>query len=185
MALADAYKLTSSSPTRTVPSTSKRLRMVPVDESVFTSSSSSSSAAAAAEAVASSVPSTFVYTPPEVGPEIWAGSVIAVLPFIWASYKFLNRIRIQKECLVCKGSGLVKVSQSGIALSRLRKCWSCGGILPWLGWKMFWFSTLFDVGNGGVLLQPADNYEETQERIRRGEVDYGTVTADDAAEKSS
>ena len=145
----------------------KKLRMVPLDDSA---------SAAATNALTSLPP--FVYTPPEVGPEIWAGSVIAVLPFVWASYKFLNRIRIQRECLVCNGSGLVKMSQSGIALSRLRKCWSCGGILPWLGWKMFWFSTFFDIGNGGVLLQPADNYEETQERIRRGEVDYSSKPDD-------
>lgn len=30
----------------------------------------------------------------------------------------------------------------------------CGGMLPWLGWKAFWFSTFTDPGNGGPLLQP-------------------------------
>ena len=37
---------------------------------------------------------------------------------------------------------------------------------------MFWFSTFFDIGNGGVLLQPSENYEETQEKIRRGEINF-------------
>jgi len=37
---------------------------------------------------------------------------------------------------------------------------------------MFWFSTFFDIGNGGVLLQPSENYEETQEKIRRGEISF-------------
>ena len=30
----------------------------------------------------------------------------------------------------------------------------CGGMLPWLGWKAFWFSTVTSPGNGGPLLQP-------------------------------
>lgn len=29
----------------------------------------------------------------------------------------------------------------------------CGGLLPWLGWKQFFFSTATP-GNGGPLLQP-------------------------------
>ena len=43
------------------------------------------------------------YVPPDVGIEIYAGTIIAVLPFIWASIKFGNRISIQQNCLVCKG----------------------------------------------------------------------------------
>ena len=75
----------------------------------------------------------FIFLPPEVGPEIYAGSIIAVIPFIWASIKFYGRIRIQQECLVCKGSGLVSFTKGGTSLKNPRKCWSCGGILPWLG----------------------------------------------------
>jgi len=70
------------------------------------------------------------YVPPEVGPEIWAGSIIALVPIIWATIEFSSRIRTQQECLVCNGSGLVNLSKSGLTLSRPRKCWSCGGFLP-------------------------------------------------------
>jgi hypothetical protein len=114
----------------------------------------------------------YVFVPPEVGPEIYIGSIIAVLPFIWASKEFGNRIIVQRQCLVCKGSGLVYVTRQGTSLTRPRKCWSCGGFLPWLGWKMFFFSTFFDIGNGGPLQRPAADYEETNEKIRRGEADY-------------
>ena len=71
------------------------------------------------------------YEPPEVGVEIYAGSAIAVIPIIWASFEFWSRIQTQQQCLVCNGSGLVKVTKSGNPLSRMRKCWSCGGFLPW------------------------------------------------------
>ena len=27
-------------------------------------------------------------------------------------------------------------------------------MLPWLGWKAFWFGSVTDIGNGGPLLQP-------------------------------
>lgn len=43
-----------------------------------------------------------VYVPPEVGWEIWTGSVIAVVPIVWASIEFYNRIAKQRQCLVCR-----------------------------------------------------------------------------------
>ena len=110
--------------------------------------------------------STYEFIPPEVGPEIYAGSAIALIPIIWATYEFTNRIRIQQECLICTGSGLVYKTKSGNALSKARKCWNCGGFLPWLGWKMFFLSGLVDPGNGGVLLRPSEDYDLTQERER-------------------
>jgi hypothetical protein len=92
----------------------------------------------------------YVFVPPEVGIEIWAGSAIALIPIIWASYEFYSRIETQKRCLVCNGSGLVNRSKSGELFqnNRQRKCWSCGGFLPWLGRRMFFLST-FSPGNGG------------------------------------
>ena len=73
-----------------------------------------------------SLPSDYVFTPPEVGWEIWSGSIIALLPIIWASFEFYSRIKVQQECLVCSGSGLVQITKSGTPLTRARKCWSCG-----------------------------------------------------------
>jgi hypothetical protein len=116
----------------------------------------------------SSLPSDYVFIPPEVGTEIYLGSIIAIIPIIWASFEFASRIRVQQECLVCKGSGLVYVTKQGNPLTRARKCWSCGGFLPWLGWKMFFLSTFTDVGNGGVLQRPSKDYNETNEKIKKG-----------------
>lgn len=118
----------------------------------------------------------YVYVPPEVGPEIYAGSIIAVLPIIWATVEFTSRIRTQRNCLACNGSGLVYVTKQGTPLTRPRKCWSCGGFIPWLGWKMFFLSTFFDVGNGGVLQRPSKDYEENNERIRRERERAGEIS---------
>ena len=85
---------------------------------------------------APSVTSDYVYIPPEVGPDIYVGSIVALVPIVWATYEFVNRIRIQKECLVCSGSGLVNLAKNGNVLKNSRKCWNCGGFLPWLGWKV-------------------------------------------------
>ena len=106
------------------------------------------------------------FTPPQVGWEIWTGSIVAVLPIVYASVLFKERIDTQRQCLVCSGSGLVSVTKSGTTLKNPRKCWNCGGLLPWLGWKRFWLSNL-DIGNGGVLLYPDQDYEATNERIRK------------------
>ena len=101
------------------------------------------------------------YTPPTVGAEIWIGSIVAVIPIIWATFEFVGRIRTQRQCAVCQGNGLAYVTKSGNRLNRPRKCWNCGGFLPWLGWKMFFLSSVKDVGNGGVLRRPARDYAQT------------------------
>jgi len=105
------------------------------------------------------------YIPPEVGAEIYVGSIVALIPIVWATIEFTSRIRTQQQCLLCNGSGLVYVTAKGSALNRPRKCTNCGGFLPWLGWKAFFLSN-FDIGNGGVLLRPARNYEEVNAKIR-------------------
>lgn len=140
-------------------SKSLRLRMIPVEDAVGWVQPATDAA-------------NYVFVAPEVSQEIWIGTIIATLPFIWATKTFGTRIVVQRECLVCKGSGLVYVTKKGNTLTRARKCWSCGGFLPWLGWKMFFFSSFFDIGNGGPLQRPAKDYELTNERIRTGELDY-------------
>ena len=106
----------------------------------------------------SGTPSDYVFVPPDVGPEIYVGSIVALVPIVWATYEFTNRIRIQQKCAICQGSGLVSFTQKGSPLTRQRKCYNCGGFLPWLGWKAFFFST-FSPGNGGPLQRPSENYE--------------------------
>lgn len=118
------------------------------------------------------------FVPPEVGSEIYVGSIVSLIPIVWASFEFNSRIQTQRRCLLCKGSGLVKVTRSGSPLTRPRKCWSCGGFLPWLGWKYFFFSTFFDVGNGGVLQRPAPDYEKIQADVRSGVINGDPLTED-------
>ena len=101
--------------------------------------------------------------------EIWVGSVVALVPIVWASFEFASRIRVQRQCLVCKGSGLSDTTKSGQKLSRLRKCYNCGGFLPWLGWRRFFLSTL-DPGNGGVLLRPSKSYNQMAEETLKEEI---------------
>jgi hypothetical protein len=151
------------------PSKALRLKMIPVEEVVDWVQPVTDAA-------------NYVFVPPEVSQEIYLGAIIATLPFIWATKTFGTRIVVQRECLVCKGSGLVSVTKQGSTLTRPRKCWSCGGFLPWLGWKMFFFSSFFDIGNGGPLLRPAKDYELTNERIRKGEVDYTVGTKSEVDE---
>ena len=107
------------------------------------------------------------YVPPEVGLEIYVGLFAGIFPVAWASYEFWQRIETQRKCAVCNGSGLTNTTRLGANLSKLRKCWSCGGFLPWLGWKMFFLSSFIDVGNGGPLQRPAADYNEVNERIRQ------------------
>lgn len=79
------------------------------------------------------LPDNYEFIPPEVGPEIYLGSIISMIPIIWASVEFNARIQTQRRCKLCNGSGLVYVTQSGNTLKRPRKCGLCGGFLPWLG----------------------------------------------------
>ncbi|KAL4420004.1 hypothetical protein ABPG75_007102 [Micractinium tetrahymenae] len=104
-------------------------------------------AAAAAAAAAATAAASFTPGPVEVGWEIWVGFVAGVVPFIIATVEFSKRIIIQRRCPCCKSSGLVQRGRY------LRKCPECGGLLPWLGWKQFFFSTATPC-NGGPLLQP-------------------------------
>ena len=91
--------------------------------------------------------------------QLVVGFVAGVFPFVWAAYEFWKRIDTQQRCGVCKGSGLVSKTEQGKVLKVARKCYACGGFIPWLGWKYFWLSNL-NIGNGGILQRPADNYEE-------------------------
>lgn len=118
------------------------------------------------EAILNADGAQYLFTPPEVGSEIYAGTIISLIPIVWATYEFTSRIRVQRNCLVCTGSGLTYVTRKGTTLNRPRKCWSCGGFIPWLGWRMFFLSTFTDPGNGGVLQRPSSDYEATNQRIR-------------------
>ena len=110
--------------------------------------------------------SEFIF--PEVGPEIYIGSIVSLIPIIWATYEFTSRLKIQQRCLVCNGSGLVSLTKQGIPC-RTRKCYSCGGFLPWVGWKRFFLSSVtdIDIGNGGILQRPSKYYEKNNEEIRK------------------
>lgn len=98
--------------------------------------------------------------------QLIVGFVAGVFPFVWAAYEFWKRIDTQQRCGVCKGSGLVSKTEQGKALKVARKCYACGGFIPWLGWKYFWFSNL-NIGNGGILQRPADNYEELSANAKK------------------
>jgi len=52
------------------------------------------------------VPETIEYLPPEVGSEIYIGTAAGLFPIVWATYEFSKRIITQRECMVCKGSGV-------------------------------------------------------------------------------
>jgi hypothetical protein len=106
------------------------------------------------------------YTPPDVTNEIWVGSIVSLVPIVYATIVFNDRIQIQRRCLVCAGSGLVYQTAKGNVLNRPRKCFNCGGFLPWLGWKMFFLSTFLDVGNGGVLQRPVKDFDKVNEQVR-------------------
>ncbi|PRW33526.1 hypothetical protein C2E21_7498 [Chlorella sorokiniana] len=91
------------------------------------------------------------FVPPaasDLGWEVWVGFVAGVIPFLIASYEFGKRILIQRRCPSCRGSGLVKRGP------RLVKCPECGGMLPWISWRLFLLGTATNPGNGGPLLQP-------------------------------
>ena len=111
-----------------------------------------------------------LFVPPIVGPEIYAGSIIAVLPIIYATVLFTERVNIQRNCAVCKGSGLVFQTTKGNPLKRPRKCLQCGGFLPFISWKYFFFSSFVDPGNGGALLLPRKK-KDAPEVVEEGEDD--------------
>lgn len=118
-----------------------------------------------------SAPSIAAYVPPSSIDEIdnfWgmvAGSAACLLVYIGAAFSFGSRIIIQKKCAVCGGSGLVTTSRTGRKLTAPRKCYACGGFLPWRSWGEFWKSNA-DVGNGGILRRPAADYDELNRRAR-------------------
>lgn len=114
------------------------------------------------------------FVPPEVGPEIYAGSIVAILPIVYATILFSQRVQTQRQCLICNGSGLIWTTSQGSKLKKPRKCNNCGGMLPWLGWKYFFFSSIFEIGNGGVLRFPSPNYEEANKKeMERRALDGG------------
>ncbi|CAN0125719.1 unnamed protein product, partial [Ectocarpus sp. 12 AP-2014] len=104
------------------------------------------------------------YVPGDVADfdKIVIGSAACLAAYAWAAYEFGKRIVTQRACEVCKGSGLVSTSRSGKQLRQPKKCYACGGFLPWESWGKFW-KTNMDVGNGGVLQRPARDYDELNE----------------------
>ena len=58
-----------------------------------------------------------------------------------------RRQLIQRRCQECGGSGLV------VRGKYPKKCPECGGMFPWVSWRMF-LSATATPGNGGPLLQP-------------------------------
>ena len=87
----------------------------------------------------------YVPSPMDPGWQVYVGAVIGVIPFIIATYEFGKRVIIQRRCSVCGGSGLVLKGKY------YKKCVACGGFLPWLGWRMFFFSS---PGNGSPVMPP-------------------------------
>ncbi|CAM9253750.1 unnamed protein product [Heterosigma akashiwo] len=106
-----------------------------------------------------------VTEPVEVTGEIWAGLAAGVFPFAWAAYEFWKRIDTQQRCEICGGSGLVLRSRTGMKYTQARKCYACGGFIPFVSWKRFWLANLA-VGNGGILRRPAADYEELNEKAK-------------------
>lgn len=101
---------------------------------------------------------------PTVEWEIWFGFIVGLSPFVIAAYEFGKRIVIQRQCAVCKGSGLVQKGRFK------RKCPGCGGFLPWESWELFLSS---EAGNGGVVRPPKGQRS----------VIYDVAAAVDASEK--
>eukprot|EP00252_Welwitschia_mirabilis_P013726 TRINITY_DN30233_c0_g1_i1.p1 TRINITY_DN30233_c0_g1~~TRINITY_DN30233_c0_g1_i1.p1 ORF type:complete len:130 (+),score=20.22 TRINITY_DN30233_c0_g1_i1:133-522(+) len=84
------------------------------------SSANEIAAAAAAQSIA-----------PEITWQAAVGALAGVTPFVIAGIEFGKRIRKQKQCSICKGSGLVKKGKYYF------RCYGCGGFLPWQSWKRF------------------------------------------------
>ena len=58
---------------------------------------------------------TEVFIPPDVGPEIYIGTIVAILPIVYAAFEFNSRIQTQRNCLLCAGTGLVKVNTTTLS----------------------------------------------------------------------
>ena len=82
--------------------------------------------------------------------QLYVGFFAGLAPFIIAAYEFGKRVRIQRLCARCAGSGLIDVERKKGGTRKV-KCTSCGGFLPWESWERFLSS---DPGNGGVLRAP-------------------------------
>lgn len=108
--------------------------------------SSAQSAHALEDTAAKYVPS------PMEGPtwQVWVGAIVGVIPFVIATYEFSKRVIIQRRCQVCNGTGLVLRGTS----KYYKKCRSCGGFLPWLGWRAFLTGSLTGIANGSPVLPP-------------------------------
>ena len=77
--------------------------------------------------------------------QIYYGFIAGLSPFVIAAYEFGKRIIIQRQCELCRGSGLIQKGRYS------RKCTSCGGFLPWQSWELFFTS---DAGNGSRVRAP-------------------------------
>ncbi|EYU27419.1 hypothetical protein ABFS82_13G160600 [Erythranthe guttata] len=68
----------------------------------------------------------------EITWQIVLGALAGVTPFVVAGIEFTKRIVEQKNCKVCKGSGLVLRDKKYFF-----RCPRCGGFLPWQSWRRF------------------------------------------------
>ncbi|KAL7130843.1 hypothetical protein ABFS83_13G159700 [Erythranthe nasuta] len=68
----------------------------------------------------------------EITWQIVLGALAGVTPFVVAGIEFSKRIVEQKNCKVCKGSGLVLRDKKYYF-----RCPRCGGFLPWQSWRRF------------------------------------------------
>ncbi|KGN56051.1 uncharacterized protein LOC101220311 [Cucumis sativus] len=65
--------------------------------------------------------------------QIFVGAIAGVTPFVVAGIEFSKRIRVQKRCKECGGSGLVLRDDDYF------RCPECGGFLPWQSWRRFFW----------------------------------------------
>mmetsp|Transcript_1099 Transcript_1099/g.2391 ORF Transcript_1099/g.2391 Transcript_1099/m.2391 type:complete len:248 (-) Transcript_1099:37-780(-) len=111
--------------------------------------------------------------------QIYYGFIAGLAPFVIAAYEFGKRILIQRQCELCKGSGLIQKGRYQ------RKCTSCGGFLPWVSWSQFLTS---EAGNGGVVRVPKGqtsvfyNVEAARQDSKR---QVAELAAQNAAEKAA
>lgn len=106
--------------------------------------------------------SKYIPSPVNPGWQVYVGAAFGVIPFMIATYEFTKRVIIQRRCKVCNGSGLVRKGKY------YKKCVACGGFLPWLGWRMFFFSS---PGNGTPVMPPIDQKGKLFYSVPKEEVD--------------